>query len=219
MELAGADHSTAHPSAEPGADFTLLKRWQAGDQKAGDVLIRSHFWRIYRFFRAKVDSVAEDLTQQTFLACVEARDRVDPDLSFRAYLFGIARYKLTQYLRRQMRTNARFEASEDSVAAVTQGQDVKMVSVQEHKALMVGLRRIPLDHQITIELYYWEEMSVAEIGAVLDIAPGTVKSRLARARSELRRQLGRQNIRREALESTLSDFARWATSLRDVVCA
>ncbi len=199
-----------------GNEFELLTRWQAGDQRSGDALIRAHFWRIYRFFRAKVDSAAEDLTQKTFLACVEARDRVDARLSFRAYLFGIARYQLTQYLRRHTLTNARFEPSQNSVAEVTGAVDVKMVHVEEQRALMVALRRIPMDHQITIELYYWEEMSVAEIAAVLDIAPGTVKSRLGRARTELRRQLGRERIRREAKESTLSDLEGWATSLRDL---
>lgn len=209
------DAATAGFCAGDG-ELELLTRWQAGDQHAGDALIRAHFWRIYRFFRAKLDSAAEDLTQRTFLAAVEARDRVDARLSFRAYLFGIARYQLTQYLRRHARTQARFEPSQNSVAEITGQVDAKMAHVEEQRALMVALRRIPLDHQITIELYYWEEMSVAEIASVLDIAPGTVKSRLGRARAELRRQLGRERIRREAKESTLSDLEGWATSLRDV---
>lgn len=205
------------PSGAGASDFELLRGWQSGNQASGDELIRLHFWRIYRFFRAKVDETAEDLTQQTFLACVEARDRVDASLSFRAYLFGIARHQLTQYLRRHTRTRARFEPSRDSVAEATGPIDVKIGRAQEQRALLVALRRIPLDHQITIELFYWEELSVAEVAAVLGIAPGTVKSRLGRARVELRRQLGRNRIQREANEQQFGNGRSWADALRGLV--
>jgi RNA polymerase sigma-70 factor (ECF subfamily) len=55
----------------------------------------------------------------------------------------------------------------------------------ERKSLLVALRTLPLDLQIVVELYYWQEFKVAEIAAITDVAPGTVKSRLSRARDEL----------------------------------
>ncbi len=196
-------------------DFELLSAWQAGDDNAGDQLVRRHFWGIYRFFRNKVDDAAEDLAQRTFLACVEARDRVRADLSFRAYLFGIARNQLSLYFRRHQRSAKLFRPSETSVADVQGLPDGRLSEREEQQALLVALRRIPVDFQIAIELYYWEEMSVAEVAAVLEIAPGTVKSRLGRARAKLREQLEAMALPDATLNSTLSDLEGWARSLRD----
>lgn len=51
---------------------------------------------------------------------------------------------------------------------------------------MQALRTIPLDIQVTLELFYWEDMSVAELAQILEVPPGTVKSRLHRGRQLLR---------------------------------
>lgn len=197
-------------------DFELVQAWQAGDGEAGDALVRRHFWGVFRFFRNKVDDAAEELAQRTFLACVEARDRVRAELSFRAYLFGIARNQLMLYLRRHHRAVHLFEPSEASVADVRGSRaDLRLVQHQQQRALLLALRQIPVDFQITVELHYWEELSVAEIAAVLDVPPGTVKSRLARARDKLREQLERMELPEATLESTLSNLDGWARSLRD----
>ncbi len=197
-------------------DFELVRRWQAGDEEAGDALVRRHFWSVYRFFRSKVDDAAEDLAQRTFLACVEARERVRPEQGFVSYLFGIARNQLLMHLRRHGRSSGRFEPLETSVADL-QGDraDDGLAQHEQQRALLGALRRIPVDFQIAVELYYWEELSVSQVAAVLDVAPGTVKSRLARARDKLREQLERMALPETTLHSTLSDLEGWARSLRD----
>ena len=55
---------------------------------------------------------------------------------------------------------------------------------------MRALRRLPLDLQITIELFYWQELPIADIAAVLEIPVGTVKSRVSRARHALMEEMG-----------------------------
>jgi RNA polymerase sigma-70 factor (ECF subfamily) len=81
-------------------DFELLERWRIGDRAAGSTLFARYFERVYAFFEGKVPSEAEDLTQRTFEACVETRDRYRGDASFRSYLFGIARIQLLRWLQR-----------------------------------------------------------------------------------------------------------------------
>ncbi|MCA9650821.1 MAG: sigma-70 family RNA polymerase sigma factor [Myxococcales bacterium] len=197
-------------------DHELVRAWQAGDQQAGDALVRRHFWGVYRFFRNKVDDAAEDLTQRVFLACVEARERVRPELSLRAYLFGIARNQLMLYLRQHHRATRMFEPSETSVADLRGDRaDDAMLEHQQQRALLAALRRIPVDFQIAVELFYWEELPVAEVAAVLEVAPGTIKSRLARARDKLREQLERMELPEATLASTLSDLEGWARSLKE----
>src|ERR1044071_7833713 len=75
-------------------DRELLHRWGEGCRKAGDALIDRHFAAVYRFFRNKVGAELEDLVQQTFLACVEARARFREESSFKTFLLAIARYQL-----------------------------------------------------------------------------------------------------------------------------
>jgi len=56
-------------------------------------------------------------------------------------------------------------------------------------SFVVTSPRVPLDHQIVIELFYWEEPSIADIAEVIGVAKGTVSSRLSRAKDNLRRAL------------------------------
>jgi RNA polymerase sigma factor (sigma-70 family) len=55
--------------------------------------------------------------------------------------------------------------------------------------LYAALQGLPLDFQISLELFYWEELTAAEIGVVLGVPEGTVRSRLRRARELLGERL------------------------------
>ena len=69
--------------------------------------------------------------------------------------------------------------------------------------MLAALNGLPLDLQIALELYYWEELSVVEVAAVLEVPEGTVKSRLHRARQLLREQLDRAEPNEDAAIETL----------------
>ena len=63
---------------------TLLYAWRGGDRTAGDRLMRLHYAPIRRFFQLRAADVADDLTQRTFLASTEARDRIAVTREYRA---------------------------------------------------------------------------------------------------------------------------------------
>ncbi len=164
-------------------EWELLAVWRGGDNAAGNDLVSRHFAAISRFFRSKLGNDADDLIQQTFLACVEGRDRIEG--SFRSYLFAVARRRLFDHLRRSYRApNLDFSVS--SLADLGTTPSEGMARDQRAQLLQTALRQIPTEAQIALELAYWEELSGAEIAVVLDIAPGTVRSRLTRARGRLR---------------------------------
>jgi RNA polymerase sigma-70 factor (ECF subfamily) len=84
------------------------------------------------------------------------------------------------------------------------GSPSQFAAVREAQAQVLdALHRLPLDLQITLELHYWEEMSVAEIAVVLEIPPGTVKSRLHRARERLREVLMEGGASTTSVEESL----------------
>jgi RNA polymerase sigma factor (sigma-70 family) len=183
--------------------------WSQGDVDAGDLLVRRHYTSVRRFFDVKLTPVAEDLTQRTFLACIENLGRLRDADSFKAYLFGIARNQLLLHVRQHTRIEARHRAF-DAPEPKTSMSMVVARREEEHLLLMV-LGTLPTDLQIAVELYYWEGMRTSEIAAVLGIPPSTVTSRLARARELLKRdihELGATPKVRESLIANLEQFAR-----------
>lgn len=194
-------------------DAELLARWRAGDPAAGSALVRRHVATLARFFRGKAVDVA-DVVQQTLTACVQAKSRVPDGLEFRAYLLGIARNVLLHDLRRRGRKPEPQGLDDLPLAAPSALSPSRAVAAREERRLLLrALRRLPYDLQWLIELHYWEGLRQDDVAAVLEVPPGTIKSRLSRAKKLLRAEI-------EALEadpglraSTVDDLDRWAREL------
>jgi RNA polymerase sigma factor (sigma-70 family) len=170
------------------SDRELLALWRAGDGQAGSALVKRHFDAIHRFFANKAHGHEDDLIQQTFMACVEARDAFRGESSFRAYLFGLARFQLLTHYRKHYRgpgldfTTRSFRDLRTSPTGALARHDA-------HRTLEYALQQIPMDQQIALELTYWEDLSAVEIAQALGIPENTVYSRLRRAKEHLRRAL------------------------------
>jgi RNA polymerase sigma-70 factor (ECF subfamily) len=169
------------------SDLELLDGWRAGDKQAGDELVSRHWASISRFFRSKVGDDGADLISQTFLACVEGRDRIDGD-NVKAYVFSVARRRLADYFRQRARTPI-VDFSMSSLADLATGPITAVTRKQRGELLRAGFARIPLDDQILLELAYFENLTTGELGAVLEIPENTVRSRMSRARDKLRAAL------------------------------
>lgn len=194
-------------------DFELLDAWRAGDRDAGNQLFERYFEAICRFFANKVHHQIDDLIQKTFLGCVEGRDRFQKQASFRTYLFAVANNVLRAHFR-QRRPGAEFDSSEAAVDDFTPSPSRILAYQQEQRLLLEALRRIPLDHQLVLELYYWEDMAAPELAQVLGIPEGTVRSRLRRAKEALADKMTSLAGSPELLRTTLSDLEKWVRSLR-----
>jgi RNA polymerase sigma-70 factor (ECF subfamily) len=202
---------------KPG-DRELLSAWVGGDEDAGNELVRRHFSAVFRFFRSKIDDNVDDLTQRTFLACVSSAPSFRGDASFRAWVLGIARKQLLLHLRTRYRRERVFDPGAQSIRDVEPAMGTSpsgFVAERENEQLLLAaLRRIPVDFQIAVELFYWEELQLTEIAEVLEIAVGTVKSRLGRARAMLREQIAALATSDDLRRATVDDLERWAKSLR-----
>ena len=199
------------------SDFELLDAWRAGDAKAGNELFRRHFDAVCRFFRNKVHDGVEDLIQKTFMACVRSRDAFRKEGSFRAYLFTIARHELYQHFERHSRDQRRINPEVDSVVHLGPGPSTVAARRAEQRLLLDALRKLPLNLQIALELFYWEDMSASELADVLGIPEGTVRTRLRRARQLLEESLRDSGASAPDISATLTGLEEWARSLRQVV--
>jgi RNA polymerase sigma factor (sigma-70 family) len=169
------------------SDAELLERWAEGSLTAANELIERHFALVHRFFCHKVGSESEDLIQQTFLACIEARGRFQGRASFKTFLLAIARNQLfSHYARTQRRV---LDASLSSVRDLGTSPTGAIARSEDERLLIEAFQRIPLDAQIVLELVYWEGLDVVEVAAVLEVPVNTAYSRLRRARLVLRDKL------------------------------
>lgn len=195
-------------------DFELLHRWRDGDAAASDELARRHYESVRRFFEVRLQHAAEDLTQRTFLSCIESLDRQTLHTSFRAYLFGIARNHMLMHLRNGSRADLmrRFADSAERPSRKTSLTGV-FARTEQQNLLLQALVELPADLQIVVQLYYWEGMPTAEIGEVVDVPASTVTTRLARARELLKRELAKMRLTPKMHASIVRDVPGWTRSL------
>jgi RNA polymerase sigma-70 factor (ECF subfamily) len=122
---------------------------------------------------------AQDIAQETFIRAYHALPRFDVSHPLRPWLLRIAS-NLTKNRRRSL---GRFFAALTRFAREPQPQPPDSADAE---LLWQAIRKLERHHQQALYLRYFMDMSEAEIAQTLDIAPGTVKSRLYRAHRSLR---------------------------------
>jgi RNA polymerase sigma-70 factor (ECF subfamily) len=201
------------PGDEP-SDGALLERWRAGDTASGEALFERYYDMVERFFLNKVSSNVQDLVQETFIRCVESRDRIRDNDRFRVYMFGIAYNVLSGHLRERYRGDRAIDFNEDSVHDLAPGPGSVVAQRREHRLLIEALRNIPVDDQVLLELHYWEQLTTHQMAEVLGIPVGTARGQLQRARSKLEEVMQRLAESPQDLSSTLARLDDWAAECR-----
>lgn len=198
--------------ADDDDDRELLARWRDGDNRAGSRLFDRHFRPLLRFFRNKIENGAEDLIQETLIACVRGRDRLRDDSSFRAYLFATAKFVLYEHIRQQQRGRA-VDVEEEALADLAPGLSTAFAKHHEQKILLTALRMLPLEFQVTLELYYWEGLSGVELANALGVPEATVRSRIRRGSDRLRGYVEKLASSPELVVSTMDGLGGWLGKL------
>ena len=196
-------------------DAELLEAWRGGDRRAGEELFERHFDAVARFFRNKIDHGIDDLIQRTFLACVESRDKFRGDSSFRSYIFGVAHNILGKHYRSKKRHGDRIDFGVTSVHDLAPSPSVVVAKHREQRLLLEALRRIPLEHQVVLELYYWERLPAPEVAQVVGVPEGTARTRIRRAKQLLVEEMEKLAANKDQLHSTIVNLDGWAEGLRE----
>ena len=199
------------------SDAELLESWAQGDHAAATELVGRYYRSVFRFFDLRVGWLAEDLTQRTFLACVESRSRLRRADSFRPFLFAIARGLLFNHLRtRTVEANV-FETGDVSAAADPGPTASRLVARHEEQTLLLrALQTLDVDTQLLLVLFYWEGSSTTEISSVLGVGVSTLTTRLSRARKALRdtiETLPAVDVHRAALLGNLDEWIQSVAAL------
>lgn len=182
----------------PDSDEELLLRIRSGDEEAFLGLYRRRQGAIYRFVlhMSGSASMAEDITQEVFLALLRSECGYDPDRgTLSGYLFGIARKLVLRQVERGRADVALETDSEDSAMpelAVIQDPLGDLTHRETLDALRRAVTTLPRRYREVVVLCDLEEVDYAEAAVALNCPIGTVRSRLHRARALLLEKLNRE---------------------------
>jgi RNA polymerase sigma-70 factor, ECF subfamily len=180
------------------SDAELLQLVVMGDEQAFTALYRRHQSFVYRFalLMSGQASIAEEVTQEVFLALLRQPHRYDPGRgSLAAYLCGTARNQVLRLIERErpylqlVEENSGGEASpvaqlvaaDDPFNNLTRNETIKMV----RQAVLA----LPVRYREVVVLCDFQEMSRVEAALALDCPVGTVNSRLNRGHALLLKKL------------------------------
>ncbi|MEM6994364.1 MAG: sigma-70 family RNA polymerase sigma factor [Myxococcota bacterium] len=205
------------------SDRALLVAWSEGDAAAGETLVRRHVGPVYGFFRNKLDGEVDDIVQRTFLGCIEALPRFRAEASFRTFVFAVARNMLLMELRRRYRAPKTVDAATESTfdlgTTTEPALPGNIEGYREQVLLLRALRRLPVDDQVALELFYWENMPSKEIAVVLDRPHATVRTQLRRARHRLDALIEELGHDARLVTSTTDAFDQWVAHVREAMAA
>ncbi len=182
-----------------GKDLPLITRFKSGDNSAFEEIVLKYQDRIYNLCRHMLENGhnAEDAAQEVFLKAYQALPRFQPDASLYTWLYRIAVNTCIDYKRIPV-WESLFGKSEKGEfllhdrASEDPSPERLYESKQMDRALQAGLAKLSPKLRAVILLKEIEELSYEEIAETLDISIGTVKSRIARAREELRKIMTRE---------------------------
>jgi len=179
-------------------DNQLLDRLRAGDEAAFVSLYRRLQGGIFRFAlqMSGSEAVAEDVTQEVFLALIRDRCGYDPQRgSLAGYLYGIARKQVLRHIERD-RGDVPLAADEEGGPALASGAtDVvtDLARQQSIDAVRAAVLALPARYREVVVLCDLEELEYTAAASALGCAVGTVRSRLHRGRALLVEKLNRGN--------------------------
>jgi RNA polymerase sigma-70 factor (ECF subfamily) len=173
-------------TAQATTDDMLLRSIADGDRTAMHVLYSRHNVRVYRFILRIVrdTTIAEDLVSQVFLDVWRTARQFEGRSQVSTWLLSIARFKALTALRQR-----RFEdIDQDEVREIADASDTPETSLERattRAILRACVAKLSPAHREIINLVYYHEKSVEEVGQIIGIPQSTVKTRMFYARKQL----------------------------------
>lgn len=176
-------------------ELRLVRRVQSGEAEAFEELVRAHEKTVYNLALRLVGNPqdAEDMAQEAFLKVYRSLPEFRGESKFSVWLYRIVSNVCLDHLRRQGRRPASSLTTEDEdgeeqqwdVPDESQSPERLLEQKLTREAVQRGLETLPEDQRQILLLREIRGMSYEEIGQTLDLEPGTVKSRIFRARKKL----------------------------------
>lgn len=186
----------------------LIRRSQEGDGEAFGLLIERYKTKVFHlaYGLTRDRATADDLAQEVFIKAYYALPNFKFKSEFGTWLYRVAANHIKDYLRkhRAKRQIIPLQEVEQILAAEEEldGREKEETEERQRKMLQAALGRLPEKYQVILALRDIEGLPYEEISRILKMSPGTVDSRLHRARKKLREELA-GSLSREGGENGL----------------
>lgn len=197
FNLAAIDSETRPPDS--GRDATLVLRARQGDAEAFRALFEAYQGIVFRIAMRMIGDADEaaDLTQETFIRVYRQLSSLRDASFFSRWIRMIVTNLCRDHLKRARPTVFSLDApppgsqnlSEWELPSPVQTGEQVVLADALKTALAKGIGALSPDHRAVLVLHHLEGLPVDEIAQTLQVPIGTVKSRLARARAELKKIL------------------------------
>lgn len=171
----------------------LIKRLRQGDARAFSEIYACYASDLVAFTSSKLFSLEEarDLVHDLFVSLWMQRERIRPDTSLAPYLFSMARYRIIDHIRKNIKKqeysfmlNYFNEAAENNVEKECDLKDLNHLIER-------ALQKLPVKTREIYHLSRYENKAIPEIANALDLSPQTVKNQLSFALKHLRQSLSK----------------------------
>jgi len=164
----------------------LIERSQRGDLQAFDLLVAEHADAIYQVAYRITGNPhdAEDAAQEAFVKAFRGLRQYRGEATFETWLYRIATNAALDLVRR--RPPALASSLDEAAGVVTDSFEIDMERHEIHRRVQWALQTLSPEHRAIVILRDLRGFSYDEIACILRVPPGTVRSRLSRAREALR---------------------------------
>lgn len=174
-------------------DAQLVREALQGGNGAYEQLVRRWSPRVMAVCHARLGRAdcVDDLTQESLLRALRSLASLSEPEKFGPWVCGIATRVCLDWLKSRRRGDVEFSALSDgqpSWPARESGTDVDRAD--EIDRLMCEVERLPLPQREVLMLYYYDNLTYAQLGQVLNVSAATINARLTQARQMLRQRLG-----------------------------
>src|SRR5215469_13462743 len=191
--------SASHEAAQILSDDALIAQMAAGNRLATRALFARHQVKVYRFVLRIVrdGALAEDVVSEVFFDAWQHAGRFEGRSSVSTWLLGIARHKALSACQRHPTESLDCEMAQN-VPDPKNNPEVELDRRDTGAVIRRCLASLSPEHAEIIDLVYYQEKSIKEIGAILGIPDNTVKTRMFYARKRLAALIAAEGIDRAA---------------------
>ena len=168
----------------------LVKQFKAGDASAFEVIMKHYEPYVMGLTLRMIGdrATAEDICQEVFVKVLKGLRRFREGSTLKTWIFRIAHNTVVDHVRssknleeplEEPENGTKHEATESSPLNTLAEEQLRLEITKSMKSLQPQVREI-------VHLFYWDQLSVGEIGEAMDLPAGTVKTHLFRARKKLR---------------------------------
>lgn len=173
--------------SEAQPDESLMLRAKNGDALAFEQIVRRYQNELVNYFHhTGVYQAADDLTQDTFVRLYRYRKRYTPVARLRTFLYVIARHVRVDYIRKEVRRAKSMESARKTQMRAEDVRDRERLNAVDIEGALGSLSGESRD---VVVMGLLQGLKYADIGAILGIPEGTVKSRMFNALKKMREYL------------------------------